>query len=209
MRSPSMTARPPCRVRTSNAGQCLFGGIVDPGRAQVVAGTLFGSDCSSGWGIRTLAAGEARYNPMGYHTGGVWPHDNALIAEGLARYGLCDEASLILQSQFEASLHFDPQRMPELFCGFERRPGEAPVPYPLACAPQAWAAGAVLLLLKAALGVQIDAIERRVTFRNPRLPRWLDHLSILDLDVGGDTVDLAVVRYGEESASACCAGTAA
>jgi glycogen debranching enzyme len=187
----------PCRVRTSNAGQCLFGRIVDTDRAPIVARTLLGSDCFSGWGIRTLAAAEARYNPMGYHTGGVWPHDNALIAQGLATYGMGDEASLILQSQFEASLHFDLQRMPELFCGFERRPDEAPVPYPLACAPQAWAAGAVLLLLKASLGVQIDGIERRVTFRNPRLPRWLDRLSIRDLEIGGDTVDLAVVRDGE------------
>jgi glycogen debranching enzyme len=188
----------PCRVRTSNAGHCLFGNIVDPDRARVVARTLLGSDCFSGWGIRTLAAGEARYNPMGYHTGGVWPHDNALIAEGLARYGLRDEASLILQSQFEASLHFDLQRMPELFCGFERQSGEAPVPYPVACAPQAWAAGAVLLLLKASLGIEIDAIERRVTFRSPRLPRWLDHLSILGLDVGGAAADLAVARHGED-----------
>src|SRR5260221_4643302 len=103
-------------------------GIVNPDHARVVARTLLGPDCFSGWGIRTLAAGEARYNPMGYHTGGIWPHDNSLIAEGLAAYGLREEAALILQSQFEASVHFDLQRMPELFCGFERRPRDAPVP---------------------------------------------------------------------------------
>jgi glycogen debranching enzyme len=186
-----------CRVRASNAGQCLFGGIVDPDRAPVVARTLLESGSFSGWGVRTLAAGEARFDPMGYHTGGVWPHDNAVIAEGLARYGLCDEAASLLETQFEAALHFDLQRMPELFCGFERRPGEPPVSYPPACAPQAWAAGAVLLLLKASLGVHIDGMERRVTFRNPRLPGWLDHLSVLDLDVRGAKVDLSIVRHAD------------
>jgi glycogen debranching enzyme len=184
-----------CRVRTSNAGQCLFGGIVEPDRAPVVARTLLEPDCFSGWGIRTLAAGEARFDPMGYHTGGVWPHDNAVIAEGLARYGFCDEATSLLETQFEAALHFDLQRMPELFCGFERRPGEPPVAYPPACAPQAWAAGAVLLLLKASLGVHIDGIQRRVTFRNPRVPGWLDHLSLLNLDVRGAKVDLSIARH--------------
>ena len=185
----------PCRIRTSNAGHCLFGGIVDPRRADTVAHTLLGPECFSGWGVRTLAVGDGSFNPMGYHTGGVWPHDNAVIAEGLAMYGLTDQSTSILRSLFEASQHFDLQRMPELFCGFERRPGEAPVPYPLACAPQAWAAGAVLLLLKASLGLQIDAMERRVTFRNPCLPEWLDSLSITDLDVNGATVDLSIVRH--------------
>jgi glycogen debranching enzyme len=127
----------------------------------------------------------------------VWPHDNAIIAEGLARYGLCDEASSLLETQFEASLGFDLQRMPELFCGFERRPGEPPVPYPPACAPQAWAAGAVLLLFKASLGVDIDGIQRRVTFRNPRMPGWVDHLTVLDLEVRGAKVDLSIVRRAE------------
>jgi glycogen debranching enzyme len=107
-----------CQVRTSNAGQCLFGGIAKPARAPAVARTLLATGCFSGWGIRTLAADEARFNPMRYHTGGVWPHDNAIIAEGLANYRMYDEASSILQGQFDASLHFELQRMPELFCGF-------------------------------------------------------------------------------------------
>ena len=142
---------------------------------------------------------------MGYHTGGVWPHDNALIAEGFAHYGLTDEASLILESFFEASLHFDLQRIPELFCGFERQSAEGPVPYPLACAPQAWAAGAVLLFVKASLGLQIDALQRQVTFTNPRVPAWLDAVSTstsrckappLDLFIGRqqDRVSVSVPR---------------
>ena len=184
-----------CAVRTSNAGQCLFGGIAKPARAPVVARTLMAADSLSGWGIRTLAAGETRFNPMGYHTGGVWPHDNSLIAEGLASYDLFHEASLLFQAQFDASLHFDLQRMPELFCGFARQPDEAPMPYPLACAPQAWAAGAVFLLLKASLGADIDAINRRVIIGNPRLPAGLDTLFISGLDVGGVNVDLGFDRH--------------
>jgi glycogen debranching enzyme len=188
----------PCRVRTSNAGHCLFGGIVEPSRAPMVARTLVASDSFSGWGIRTLAVGEACFNPMGYHTGGVWPHDNALIAEGLATYGLNSQAAVILEALFDASLHFDLQRMPELFCGFERRDGEAPIPYPLACAPQAWAAGAVPLLLKASLGLHIDGTRRRITFSNPHLPTWLDTVSIFDLEVNGATIDLSIVRHKEK-----------
>ena len=185
-----------CRVRTSNAGQCLFSGIVDPGRAPRLARTLLGPDCFSGWGIRTLAAGEARFNPMGYHTGGVWPHDNALIAQGLARHGCADEAMRIQQAMFQAGLHFELQRMPELFCGFARATEEAPVPYPLACAPQAWAAGSVSLLLQAGLGLQVDGCSRRVVFTAPRLPDGLDELSIYDLAVSNTRVDLRVVRHG-------------
>ena len=185
-----------CEVRTSNAGQCLFGGIADPARAPVIARTLMAGDGFSGWGIRTLAAGEARFNPMGYHTGGVWPHDNSLIAEGLAAYGLFREASALFEAQFAASLHFDLQRLPELFCGFERQHGETPAPYPLACAPQAWAAGAVLLLLKASVGIQIDGINRRVIVGHPRLPKGMSELSISGLTVGEATIDLTMVRRG-------------
>src|SRR5262245_7756473 len=134
----------PCRVRTSNAGQCLFTGIASPEHARRVARTLLAPESFSGWGVRTLAASESRYNPMGYHTGAVWPHDNALIAQGLARYGLGEQALQLWTGLFEAGLYFDLRRMPELFCGFPKDLGEGPIRYPVACAPQAWAAGAVM-----------------------------------------------------------------
>src|SRR5205823_2033432 len=142
----------PCRVRTSNAGHCLLTGIAAPERALRVARTLLSHDSFSGWGIRTVAAREARYNPMSYHNGSIWPHDNAPIAAGLARYGLKDEALRVMNAMFDASLFFDMHRLPELFCGFERRAGEGPTLYPVACAPQAWAAAAIFLLLQACLG---------------------------------------------------------
>jgi glycogen debranching enzyme len=187
----------------------LFGGIVDPGRAPGVVRTLFTLDGFSGWGIRTLAAGEARFNPMGYHTGGVWPHDNALIAEGLAKYGFRDKALLIARAMFEASLHFDLQRMPELFCGFERQANDAPVPYPLACAPQAWASGAVFMLLKACLGLHIDGREGVVVFTDPKLPDQIDDLSITGLEVGNDLVDVRLTREDAGSGASASAGAAA
>src|SRR5262245_28874592 len=133
----------PCRVRTSNAGHCLFTGIASPERARRVADTLMREDSFSGWGIRTVACGEARYNPMSYHNGSVWPHDNALIGFGLARYRLSEGVLRVLTGMFDASLFVDLHRMPELFCGFPQRPGEGPTLYPVACAPQSWAAAGV------------------------------------------------------------------
>jgi glycogen debranching enzyme len=144
--------------RTSNAGQCLFAGLASPEHAWRVAQTLLASASFSGWGIRTVAASESRYNPMGYHTGSVWPHDNALIAQGLARYGLGEQVLHIWTGLFEAGLYFDLRRMPELFCGFPKDPGEGPVLYPVACAPQAWAAASVFLLLQACLGLEINCV---------------------------------------------------
>src|SRR5262249_25545987 len=154
----------PCRVRTSNAGQCLFTGIASPDRAWRVARTLLSPESFSGWGVRTVAASEARYNPMAYHNGSVWPHDNALIAQGFARYGLGEKALQILTGLFEAGLYFDLQRMPELFCGFPRHPGEGPILYPVACAPQAWSAASVFLLLQACLGLGVNGPEAQVSF---------------------------------------------
>ncbi len=173
----------PCRVRSSNAGQCLFSGIANRARAETLARTLMGVESFSGWGIRTLAATERRYNPMGYHTGGVWPHDNALIGKGLAAYGFRREPSRLFQAMFQASLHFDLQRMPELFCGFQRQPTEPPVPYPVACAPQAWASGSVFLLLQACLGVRIEGGASRIVFENPSLPAGLTELRIQGLSL--------------------------
>ena len=184
----------PCRVRTSNAGQCLFTGIVHPERAARLARTLLGPDSFSGWGVRTLAAGEVRYNPMSYHNGSVWPHDNALIAHGLARCGFGDLALQIWTGQFEAGTYFDLHRLPELFCGFPQDPGEGPIAYPVACAPQAWSAAAVFLLFQACLGLTIDGPERRVYFTRPRLPASLGELRIHNLEVGETTVDLLLRR---------------
>lgn len=184
----------PCRVRTSNPGHALFAGIADPERARRTAETLLAPASFSGWGVRTVAAGEARYNPMSYHDGSVWPHDNALVAYGLARYGAKDEVLRILTGMFDASRHVDLHRMPELFCGFERRQDSSPTLYPVACAPQAWAAAAVFLLLQSALGLEIDAPARRLSFRWPVLPPFLDEVEIRDLRIGAAAVDLHLRR---------------
>jgi glycogen debranching enzyme len=187
----------PCRVRTSNAGQCLFTGIARPDRARRVAQTLISPGFFSGWGIRTVASSEARYNPMSYHNGSIWPHDNALIAQGFAHYGLYDAANKVLGGLFDSSLFVDLQRMPELFCGFPRRAGEGPTLYPVACAPQAWAAGAVFMLLRATLGLTVTADPARVFFRHPRLPEFLGEIWIRDLAVGPGSVDCRIVRHQE------------
>jgi glycogen debranching enzyme len=187
-----------CRVRTSNAGHCLYAGIARPERARRTARTLLGSDSFTGWGVRTLAATERRYNPMSYHNGSVWPHDNALIAAGFARYGLMTEATQVLTGLFDASLFVDLHRLPELFCGFPRRPGEGPTLYPVACAPQAWSAAAVYLLLQACLGLEVDGPQSRVVLTSPVLPESLPELRIRNLRAGRGTVDLYVSRHGPD-----------
>jgi glycogen debranching enzyme len=187
-----------CRVRTSNPGHCLYTGIVNAERARRVAATLLGNASFSGWGVRTVSAVEQRYNPMSYHNGSVWPHDNALLAAGLARYGLQAEAGQVLEGLFEASRWFDLHRLPELFCGFHRRPGESPTLYPVSCAPQAWAAGAVLLLIQACLGLEVSGVRHELTMANPFLPPFLHELQIRDLRVAGGTIDLILTRHGDE-----------
>jgi glycogen debranching enzyme len=188
----------PCRVRTSNAGQCLMTGIVSRERARRVAEVLLGRDSFSGWGVRTVAAGEARYNPMSYHNGSIWPHDNALIGLGLARYGLKDEVLRVLGSLHDASKAFDLHRLPELFCGFSRREGEGPTLYPVACSPQAWSAAAVFLLLQACLGLVINAPNRQILFSAPLLPEELPDLHVTNLRVGDAVVDLRLLRHGQD-----------
>jgi len=184
-----------CRVLTSNAGHCLWTGIADRSRAERLARRLEREDFQGGWGIRTLAAGQIRYNPMSYHNGSVWPHDNAIIAAGLARYGFRDQAIRILSGLFDASLFLDSSRLPELFCGFERGPGAGPTPYPVACAPQSWASGAVYLLLQSCLGLSVDGINARVSFDHPALPQSLEEITIRGLRVGQGSVDLIIRRY--------------
>jgi glycogen debranching enzyme len=185
----------PCLVRSSNAGHCLFAGIAAPERARGAADTLMGDAMFAGWGVRTIAAGESRYNPMSYHNGSVWPHDNALIAAGLAHYGLTAHASRLMRASLDLSLEVDVHRLPELICGFHRRHGEGPTLYPVACAPQAWAAGAVYMLLGACLGLHIDATARQVSFRHPTLPEGIDWVRLTDLKVGAGTVDLLLTRH--------------
>ena len=185
----------PCRVRTSNPAHALFTGIAAPERARRVAASLLDSPSFSGWGVRTLARGQARYNPMAYHDGSIWPHDNSIVAAGLARYGFMSEATRILDGMLDLSAAVDLHRMPELICGFERHDREFPTLYPVACAPQSWAAGAVYLLLQACLGLDVDAIRRRVTFNRAMLPESIDWLRITTLRVGESTVDLLLERH--------------
>jgi glycogen debranching enzyme len=187
-----------CRVRASNAGQCLFTGIVSEERARSVADQLFAEDSFSGFGVRTLSALEKRYNPMGYHTGSIWPHDNALIALGLSRYGLNDLALRIFSGLFEAGMHFDLNRMPELFCGFARESSEGPVLYPVACAPQAWAAGSIFLLFQACMGLHIDAPKKTLRFTQPELPPAIDWVELRNLEVGDAVVDVVLERHAND-----------
>jgi glycogen debranching enzyme len=184
-----------CRVKTSNPGHCLFAGIADPERARRVGDVLLGDESFSGWGIRTAAAGEARYNPMSYHNGSVWPHDNAIAAAGLARYGLRDKALRVMDAMLDLSAVVDLHRLPELICGFHRRVGEYPTLYPVACAPQAWAAGAIYMLLSACLGLRIDAEASQVILDKAQLPSGLEWLQIANLSVGEGTVDILLTRH--------------
>ena len=184
----------PCRVRTSNAGQCLYTGIVSRERASRVADGLLSHEGFSGWGVRTVATNESRYNPMSYHDGSVWPHDNAIIAAGMARYQMTDAALRILEGMYAASLFIDLRRLPELFCGFPRRHGEGPTAYPVACSPQAWASASVFLLLQACLGVEVDTLSQEVRFTHSRLPDFIEELWISDLQVGEASLDLVLQR---------------
>ncbi|HXU84127.1 MAG TPA: amylo-alpha-1,6-glucosidase, partial [Polyangia bacterium] len=191
-------AKRPCRVRTSNPGHCLFTGVASEARALRAASTLMDGSSLSGWGIRTVAAGESRYNPMSYHNGSVWPHDTALAAAGMARYGLRRPAVQLLEALLDASTYLDLHRMPELVCGFHRRAGEGPTLYPVACAPQSWAAAAVFLLLQSCLGLTVEGAEQRVVFVRPMLPESIPWLAVRGLRVGEAEVDLRLVRHEEQ-----------
>ncbi len=185
----------PCRVRASNAGHCLFSGIALPEAAAQVGESLLKADFFSGWGIRTVSFRELRYNPLSYHNGSVWPHDNALVAMGLARYGLKDGVLKILTGIYGASRFFEGYRLPELFCGFTRQPGQSPTQYPVACSPQAWSVASVYYLLQACLGLSIDASRQRIRFDKPVLPPYIRRMDIRNLKVGRATVDLALTAH--------------
>jgi len=185
-------------VRTSNAGQVLFTGIARADRAKLVADGLLSPRFFSGWGIRTVARGAARYNPMSYHNGSIWPHDNALIALGLARYGRQRAVERLFKGLFEAATYMDMRRLPELFCGFQRGRGRGPTLYPVACAPQAWASATPFSLLEASLGLEFDPIANEIRLRNPRLPEFLDEVVLRNLRLKQASVDLKVNRHDTE-----------
>jgi glycogen debranching enzyme len=187
----------PCKVHASNAGHLLFCGVPSEERAAAVATQLSSSRFSSGWGIRTLAEGQARYNPMSYHNGSIWPHDTSICAAGISRYGGRSQVVQILSDIFETANHFA-MRLPELYCGFPRIPGQGPAPYPVACLPQAWSSGTVFMLLQASLGISIDGRRKEVHIDRPTLPIGIESLSLRDLPVSDARIDLEFHRIGEE-----------
>ena len=192
----------PCAVRSSNAGHLLLTGIASPERAARVAAQLMSSRFFTGWGIRTIAAGEARFNPMSYHNGSVWPHDNALIAMGLARYGFKAEAARLLGALFEACQTIELRRLPELFCGFPRRRAQGPTHYPVACSPQAWAATALPAMLAASLGLRFSPQEAMVSFDQPALPDTLERVVLHNVALGGARMTVQLSRAGQGVAMA-------
>jgi len=179
----------------SNAGQCLWTGIISPQRARDVADRLLGHSMFSGWGVRTYGAAQPGYTPFGYHTGTVWPHDNSIMAAGLKRYGFQDEANRIVGTVFEAAQQFSDFRLPELFCGFDREGSAMPVPYPVACSPQAWSAGAAFMFLETMVGLKAHADRRELELLRPHLPDWLGKVTISNLRIGDASVDLLFHRW--------------
>jgi glycogen debranching enzyme len=187
----------PCRVVSSNAGHCLFSGIATQEQADKMAHTLLAENMFTGWGIRTLGAAESRYNPMSYHNGSVWPHDSAMVAYGLAKYGLKEEVIKLGTALFDASLFMEGQRLPELFCGFKRRQGEAPTSYPVACSPQAWSVGAVFIILQAFLGMDVNEYENVIRFYRPTLPPYMNSLTLRNLRFGDIKLGIDFIRTGD------------
>jgi glycogen debranching enzyme len=187
----------PCRVRASNAGHCLFTGIASPERARIVARTLMSDDFFTGWGIRTLAVPEARYNPLSYHNGSVWPHDNSIIANGMAKYGCKKLAGQLLLGLLDLSGEVELHRLPELICGLKRRPTEAPTLYPVACSPQAWSAATPFFVLEGCLGISVQAERGRIVFDRPYLPEGISQLSLRNLRCGKASADLLLERRND------------
>ena len=183
---------------TSNQGHLLWANVVSDERARCIRDVLMGDDMFTGWGVRTLAQSHPAYNPVGYHTGSVWPHDSALIAYGLRRYGFDEDFTLIFEGLLEAASRFNDYRLPELFAGFPRAEFDEPVPYPVACQPQAWAAGSIPFLLKWGLGLSPDALDKRLRIVRPSLPRWLERVQVTGLEVGDSRVDLEFERAGDQ-----------
>ena len=182
----------PCNVLSSNAGHCLFSGIATPERARLVAWNLLSDVMFSGWGVRTIATSESRYNPMSYHNGSIWPHDNAMIAYGFSRYRLQGEVAKLLAGIFDTAIATEDQRLPELFCGFERRKSQAPTAYPVACSPQAWSVGAVFMMLQAMLGMKVNALTNTISFCQPVMPEFLHEITISNLRLNDKQLTLQI-----------------
>ena len=192
----------PCRVMSSNPGQALWTGIIEEDKAGHVVHRLMRPDLFNGWGIRTLSCKERRYNPMGYHLGTVWPHDNSLIAAGFRRYGYDEEATRIFVGLLEAAMEFEDYRLPELFTGFGREEYGQPVRYPVACHPQAWAAGSIPFLVETFLGLAPDAFNKRLKIVRPYLPDFINQVEFRHLRVGQALVDLRFERRRDGSLDA-------
>ncbi|CAN5543442.1 hypothetical protein BH20ACT18_BH20ACT18_09730 [soil metagenome] len=188
----------PSGALASNQGHLLWADAVPPERAGWVRDALMSEAMFSGWGIRTLAAGESAYNPVGCHTGSVWPHDNALIAVGLRRYGFEEDFTAIFEGLLEAASLFPNYRLPELFAGFSRSEYESPVPYPVACRPQAWAAGTIPYLMKWGLGLTPEGFDRRLRIVRPSLPHWVNRVDVSGISFAGASVDLSFERAREQ-----------
>ena len=186
-----------CRVRSSNAGHCLFSGIASDAQQRSVSDLLLSPAFFSGWGVRTLVTSEKRYNPMSYHNGSVWPHDNAMIAYGALRSADKMLALRVMSGMLDLSENVNQHRLPELICGFTRRKGKGPTLYPVACSPQAWAAGSIFMVLQACLGLEIRAQEGRIYLHHSALPESLEEVHIRNLRVGSASVDLSFERYAE------------
>jgi glycogen debranching enzyme len=187
----------PCRVMSSNAGHCLATGLLNREQAELLADRLMSEDMFSGWGVRTLSSRERRYNPMSYHNGSVWPHDNALVAAGLARVKKRGDAIRILEGLLQAAGHLKTESLPELFCGIPRDQGLGPVPYPVACHPQAWSAASIFMIVQAILGLEVRGFERKLVIDSAEMPKWLDWLKIENLRVGEGEVSLILRRIPE------------
>jgi glycogen debranching enzyme len=186
----------PCRVRASNPGHLLYTGLPSPQRAARVIEQLLSATFHNGWGLRTLARDQPRFNPMSYHNGSVWPHDTALCAAGIAAYGNRLAAAQLTSELFAAAVHFG-MRLPELYCGFVRTAGEPPVGYPVACLPQAWSSGAAFMMLQACLGITVDGLARVLRIDRPEMPREINHLTVRELTIGSHCVDIAFERRGD------------
>ncbi len=180
----------PCRINSSNGGHCLLSGIADDKHIKALVENLTSDKFFSGWGIRTISEDSVCFNPLSYHNGSIWPHDTTLITYGISKYGYKSKVSELFTGMYEAARHSDFYRLPELFCGFRRRDNEGPVTYPVACSPQAWSSAAVYMLLQSALGIEINAVKKRIIFNNPVLPSWIQEAVISNIDLGDDTAEI-------------------